>query len=128
MLNFCPVDTRAEVEKCWLFVTADIFLYIAFSIFKFLCLYVLTCLFLHCCVFQFSNPFCIFLKQGQKLWHVGFLWHVRKHIFVVKVFRGHTQHVKNKKFWYSPNIKDKTVLQRLTFPLILLGYVCVRSL
>ena len=76
MLNFCPVDTKAEVETCWLFVTADIFLHFLFLSFCVsMCLHVCIFTFLHYCVFEFSNPFCIFLTQGQKLWHVGFLWH-----------------------------------------------------
>ena len=76
MLNFCPVDTRAEGETYWLFVAADIFLHFLFLSFCVsMCLHVCIFTFLHYCVFEFSNPFCIFLTQGQKLWHVGFLWH-----------------------------------------------------
>ena len=68
MLNFCPVDTRAEVETCCFFVTADIFLHFLFLSFCVsMCLHVCILTFLHYCVFELLNPFRIFLTQGQKL-------------------------------------------------------------
>ena len=52
-----------------------IFAFFVLSFCVYMCLHVCILTFLHYCVFEFSNRFCLFLTQGQKLWHVAFLWH-----------------------------------------------------
>ena len=100
---------NVELLPCWhkgrswdMLFFCDCWYIFAFFVFKFLCLYVFTCLYcLYFCIIvclNFQIPFAYFWRKDRSC-------DMLASCDTAKVFCGHTQHVKN--------IKDKTFLQRL---------------